>query len=169
MNENQSRARRRSHRLKRVLHRGGKRIAALFTVSLLLPGIAGCTPKPATSQPSASAGADAGALVDPLSQITDKRDPDYVAESIQPILHAEGLGPSSYEVHIDTETHSVRAYIVCAPDSAFTVTIDKRFFGQCAQRFSFFADLPVEPGDREVSVTVPDATQFILVVIRTPA
>ncbi|SDZ54334.1 hypothetical protein SAMN05421684_6477 [Asanoa ishikariensis] len=106
--------------------------------------------------------------MDPLSEITDSKNDRFVAESIGPILHVDGLGPSRYDVRLDAGTRSVRAYIVCAPDSPFTVAIGKRFWADCTTRFQAFADIPVEAGRREVAVTVPDATRFILLVIPTP-
>ena len=116
-----------TQRLKRIVHHWGKWVATLLTVSLLLSGADGCTATDKHATPSAAKSSrmssttqpTANALVDPLSEITDKKDRDYIAESIQPLLHANGLGPSHYDLHIETKTHSVRVYVVCTPDSPF--------------------------------------------------
>ena len=97
-----------------------KGLTALLTTSLLM---AGCTATAnhakataATHTPpsvsNASPPAPSTVLVDPLTEITDAKDPNYIATSVYSLLHATGTGPSHYNVHIDTSTHSVRAYLV---------------------------------------------------------
>ena len=177
INQNPYRTQRHPHRVRRIFHHWDKRITTLFAVSLLLSGVAGCTASPKRPPPSASTSSlstssskspDPNALADPLSEITDKNDPNYIAASIQPIIHATGSGPSHYDLHLDSGTHSVRVYVVCTQDSPFTVTIGKRFSGHCAAQFAFFADIPVTSANRDVVLTVPDGTRFILVVIPSP-
>jgi len=98
------------------------------------------SPAAGPSHSSSTVQADASAtLVDPLSEITDN-----VAKSIRPILHADGLGPAHYDLRLDAETHSVRVYVVCTPDSPYTVATGKRFSGECTTRFQAFADIPVQ-------------------------
>jgi hypothetical protein len=172
---NRYRAGRRSE-LRKPIFRQGRGMAALLAASLLLTGAAGCTSghttSPGFAEPTHTGSTPPGdtnaTIVDPLSEITDKNNERYVADSVRPILHANGSGPFRYKLSIDNGTHSVRAYIACTPESPYTVIINKSFSGECAKTFQAYADIPVQSGNVNAIVTVPNGTQFILVVIPTP-
>jgi hypothetical protein len=172
---NRYRARRRSEIRKSIF--GQRRgMATLLAASVLLTGAAGCTPghttSPGVAVPthtgSTPPGVTNATIVDPLSEITDKNNKRYVADSVGTILHVNGSGPSRYKVSIDKGTRSVRAYIACIPESHYTVTINKSFSGECAETFQAYADIPVQSGNVDAVVNVPNGTQFILAVIPTP-
>lgn len=148
----------------------------LLMLPLVLLTAAACTTSskradPSDSRPTqaaSSASTDAGSIEDPLSAITSKDDEAYVADSVQPLLHTNGAGPSRFEISASAETKGVRVYLACAPDSEFSVQIGKGFSGSCSKKFENWADIPVEPGSREVNVKIPDSTKFIILVIPTP-
>lgn len=145
---------------------------------VLLVGMTGCTVgAPQESQPNGVQKSGTASrpiyktthgVVDPLSEITDKYNSEFVSSSVGVVLHKSGKGPTAYPVSITQGTPSVRAYIACSPESKFTVRIGKRFSGTCASTFQNFADIPPQNAQR-VNVEIPSNTNFTILVISTPS
>jgi hypothetical protein len=147
------------------------------TGGLLLAGLAltGCTQANSNTQSSSAGPSSKGssplervALVDPLSEIRDPKNDNFVATNVNVVLDKHGVGPHTYAINVTSGTPSLRAYLSCTPGANFTVSIGKSYWSGCSKTFSWFADIPVTGTSNKVVVSVPAKTRFDLVVIPTP-
>jgi hypothetical protein len=110
-------------------------------------------------------------VVDPLSRITDPSSPEYVARSVQVLLHVRATGPGAHDFAVPAGVTSLRTYLNCAPAGQSGVGIDGdgKLSGQCSRDTGSTYDLPITAGTHEVEVTVKKGTHYTLLLMASPA
>lgn len=111
------------------------------------------TPSPISSQVAATK------LVDPLSEITDPKSPEFIQEGINPVIHTEGTGPSSHTIApLDVSVEQVRFFVSCDPKATFTVAVTtdrpRMYSGECADRFQNSGSFPIPAGKTTFTVEI---------------
>ncbi|MGT2426251.1 hypothetical protein [Amnibacterium kyonggiense] len=117
-----------------------------------------------TLQPAATT-----AISDPLEQITDPSDPEYVGAAPLVLLSTRGTGSTMIGIDVPPGVTSVRPYLRCLPLASFRISLGKGFSTGCDARSADYADIPVVAGRRTLALRIPADTTWRLVVIVTPS
>lgn len=143
-----------------------------FVLAALAVLLAGCTGgqggAAAARRPAPGPVSGTGGPTDPLATLTDQRSSDFLADRLDPVVHARGRGPAHLTVLPAPGTGSVRFYVVCSPDSHFTVTMCGFFSGPCGRQFENSGQIPLPATAASVTVDLdlPQDVDYWLVGLR---
>lgn len=113
-----------------------REVLGVAVVVLLAGMVASCTTvSEPTPQSTRGATSVTGQLHDPLDSVTDPNSTDFVGTLLTPVLHTQGVGPSTYQIDKPQGPTAIRFYVACYPDSDFTVRVGTFFSGRCASKF----------------------------------
>lgn len=112
----------------------------------------------------------AGALIDPLAQVRDLRNPDAIPGDTRPLLDLHGRATSSPTTFaVPGDVHRLRVLLVCTPSSAATVVrLDGHEVRGCMNSIAHWFDLT--PSSRAVTAQVigPVGAAWALLVVPAP-
>lgn len=112
----------------------------------------------------------AGALVDPLTQVRDRRNPDALVGDPRPLLRLQGSGDSRpLRFTVPPGVGRVRVYLPCRPTSAATAAVvDGRRISGCQNAIAHWFDLTPSASTVTASVTAPAGVAWSLLVVPAP-
>ena len=138
----------------------------LLAVLGLALALAGCSNDRGSSPPVSQHSAATATVVDPLAELTDKKNPRYVADQVTTVLHEQGTGPKTFQIAITPGTQRLEFYVACSPDSSFTVTTSTFFSGSCSTTFQNSGAIPVSPPSAtsvSASLQISDTARYWIV------
>ncbi|GAA2752205.1 hypothetical protein [Amnibacterium kyonggiense] len=115
--------------------------------------------------------AEESRVIPPLSRVTDPANPNYVARSVQTLLTVRGTGPGTHAFDVPASVSGMQVYLDCAPDGHYSLELDSGGLssGGCDRDVSGNFGIPVTAGTHEITVSVPKATEWALLIIAKPA
>ena len=110
-----------------------------------------------------------GALIDPLQQVRDLRNPDAVVGDTRPLLRASQATGSAVSAPLPAGVRRVRVLLVCTPASASTTAVvSGRLVSGCQNSVAHWLDLTPPTRTLTASVRAPLGTTWSLLVIPAP-
>lgn len=112
-----------------------------------------------------------GALIDPLAQVRDRRDPDALVGDTRPLLRLRGQqgGSAPVAFTVPMAVSRIRVFLACEPAASGTsVRIGGHLVTGCQNAIAHWFDF--SPTSRSVTaeVTAPDAGAWSLLVVPAP-